>query len=354
MRRLWPVTGLRDFSSNDYLGLSRSAWIAYQTALSVEQHHHLPQSATASRLLNGNTLLMEYLEQEVAGFHRADTGLIFNSGYDANLALAGTLPRPGDDLYLDERCHASIHQGAKLSGAQVHLFSHNDAGALAGMLQQSGPVKWVFTESLFSMDGDRAPLKELAEVCKKFSAELIVDEAHATGVFGPQGRGLCAEAGVEWSCFARLYTFGKAIGAHGAIVVGSKRLRDYLVNFAKPLIYSTALPLHTLLRVRSAYRFLQMSSLQQRRLIALMAYFRDKSPQLPFDVVGDGPVFGVIIPGNERVKNVALRLQEEGFDVRPILAPTVPKGAERIRISLHAFNTAAEIDELAAILATLS
>lgn len=355
-RQLSISDGLVDFSSNDYLGLSRSAWVAQQTARAMERMQSLPQSATASRLLNGNTLPAEELEDMLAAFHQGAAGLLFNSGYDANLALISSLARAGDQLYIDERAHASVHQGAKLSAANVQLFPHNDTAGLAAMLSAAGAgaVKWVVTESVFSMDGDRAPLRELSATCKQYGAELIVDEAHATGVFGPQGSGLCVAESIASDCFARVYTFGKAIGANGAVVVGSSRLRAYLVNFAKPLIYSTALPLHSLVRIRSAYRFLQYSDRPSQRLLQLMAHFVRIKDTLPFEVTGDGPVFSLIVPGNGRVRAVATALQERGFDIRPIVSPTVPKGTERIRISLHSFNTVGEIDALAAILAALT
>jgi 8-amino-7-oxononanoate synthase len=355
-RQLTVSDGLIDFSSNDYLGFSRSAWVAQQTAREMERMQSLPQSATASRLLNGNTLPAEELEYMLAAFHRGAAGLLFNSGYDANLALISSLARAGDHLYIDERAHASVHQGAKLSAANVQLFPHNDTAGLAAMLSAAGvgAVKWVVTESVFSMDGDRAPLRELSATCQQYGAELIVDEAHATGLFGPQGSGLCVAEDMASDCFARVYTFGKAIGANGAVVVGSSQLRAYLVNFAKPLIYSTALPLHSLLRIRSAYRFLHYSDRPGQRLLQLMAHFSSIKDALPYEVTGDGPVFSLIVPGNDRVKALATALQERGFDIRPIVSPTVPKGRERIRISLHSFNTVGEIDALAVILAALT
>ena len=343
-RQLTLTTGLIDFSSNDYLGLSRSAFIKQKVLEDLSSRKYNQLSATGSRLLNGNSEQYERLETFIAGFHHAEAALIFNSGFDANAGLIATLARPGDIIYYDEYVHASIHQGMKLSGAEFTPYRHNDVDHLNNIL--NGKNGFIITESLFSMEGDKAPLKELAELASSTGLALIVDEAHATGLFGHNGSGLCNEMGVEEKCFARVHTFGKAMGSHGAVVVGSRGLRDFLVNFCKQFIYSTALDTANLLCVEHVYKFIQSNRNQLNKLHKLNTYFinKIKTHFLKYEWKGEGPVFGLIYPGNEKCRQLASTFQAKGYDVRPILSPTVPEGKERIRISLHSFNTENEID----------
>jgi 8-amino-7-oxononanoate synthase len=225
-------------------------------------------------------------------------------------------------------------------------YNHNDIKDLQNKL--TGQPGFIVTESVFSMEGDQAPLKELAELAKQNQLALIVDEAHATGLFGSRGSGLCNEAGVEAACFARVYTFGKAVGSHGAVVIGSKELKEYLINFCKPFIYSTALDTANLLRVEHSYKFIQNNRNQLNKLNNLNFYFINsfKTHCPGYELRGNGPVFGLICPGNEKCRKLAGDMQSKGYDVRPILSPTVPRGKERLRISLHSFNTTNEIDGL--------
>lgn len=349
-RRLTLRDDLIDLSSNDYLGLSRSAYIHQEVISDLKSGNFMKGSATGSRLLNGNSALAERLESFLADFHHGEAALLFNSGYDANAGLLATVARPGDVIYYDELAHASIHQGLKLSGATCIAFNHNDTAHLQSLLQER--PGFIVTESLFSMEGDMAPLRELADIARSNGMALIVDEAHANGIYGRQGSGLCEVAGVEADCFARVYTFGKALGSHGAVVVGSADLKQYLVNFCKPFIYSTAQDTAVLLRVEHAYKFIQNDKIQLNKLLKLNNYFKNMfSSAFPgLELRGTGPVYGLIWSGNASCRALAAYLQQNGLDIRPIVSPTVPEGSERLRISLHSFNTEKEIDLLIRLL----
>ncbi|WP_128547456.1 aminotransferase class I/II-fold pyridoxal phosphate-dependent enzyme [Larkinella soli] len=353
LRRLKQPEGLVDFCSNDYLGLARSPALRQAVETAVAALPPLLNGSTGSRLLAGNTALAEELESEMASFHAAEAALIFNSGYDANVGLLAGLPQRGDTLLTDELIHASMIDGARLSVAHRHKFRHNDPGDLEDKLRRSTGTVYVAVESVYSMDGDLAPLSDLAGLCDRYGAALIVDEAHATGVFGPAGQGLVQALGLQNRVFARVHTFGKALGVHGAAVVGPAVLRDFLINFARSFIYTTALPPHSLLAIRCAYAFLRANGSLKDRLHELRSYFQQQvERQLPERewTSAESPIVGLVVPGNEACRAVAARLQQGGFDVRPILSPTVPTGRERLRICLHAFNTEQEIDELITLL----
>ncbi len=339
-----------DFSSNDYLGLSRSSWIKQKVKEEYEGLQFASAGATGSRLLNGNSKEMAALETQLADFFDAESALIFNSGFDANLGLISTVAREGDLILYDELIHASLHQGIRLSKANSKMFKHNDVKHLEGLLKQKkedlGQV-FVVLESVYSMDGDKAPLINISQLKQKYDFNLIVDEAHAIGVFGEKGRGLVGSYNLEKQCFARIVTFGKALGAHGACVLGSKSLRYYLINYCKGFIYTTATSLHNILRIKYALFFLEKFDSQCDRIANLMAYFKNRVEKEDLhNIVGDGPIFGIVIPNADKVKYVAEVLQSKGLDIRPIVAPTVEKGKERLRISIHSFNSKEEIDQL--------
>jgi 8-amino-7-oxononanoate synthase len=373
-RSLRTKENLVDFCSNDYLGFSQKIKLNSEI-------HSFPSGATGSRLLAGNTQFVEDLEQEIANFHGAEAGLIFNSGYDANVGLLSCIPQKNDILLTDELIHASMIDGARLSYATRYKFRHNDISSLEDKLewledreqnsenkfenstaiengqdkevsiatqsQISNPQSQIFVaiESVYSMDGDMANLTEISALCESYGANLIVDEAHATGVFGKSGRGLVSELGLEDKVFARIVTFGKALGCHGAIVLGSKVLRDYLMNFARPFIYSTAAPHYTHESVRQAYQLLKSPDFSNEKLHNLISFFKKEALQVPDLQLIDSvsAIQCIIISGNERCRFVASELQKSGLDIRPIVSPTVPKGKERLRICLHEFNTEEEI-----------
>lgn len=335
-RQLRLTEGLVDFCSNDYLGLARKGFVG-------TNHHH---GSTGSRLLTGNSIAAVELEAFLADFHLAEAALLFNSGYDANLGLLSAVPQKADLILYDKLSHASIRDGIRLGFASALAFQHNDPADLEKKLQQFPAAnRFVVTESVFSMDGDQAPLAEISGISKRYAAHLIVDEAHAIGVIGANGEGLVQSLGLEQDCFARVYTYGKAGGAHGAAIVGSTLLKDYLLNFARPLIFTTAIPPSAIQAIRFAYAGFLQTQAERYLLKKRIETFR--AAALPFKKLDSAsPIQGLIIPGNQRVRELSKYLQEKGFDVRPILYPTVPKGAERLRIVLHAFNTDAELNGL--------
>ncbi|WP_421828135.1 aminotransferase class I/II-fold pyridoxal phosphate-dependent enzyme [Larkinella sp.] len=349
LRHLKKPENLLDFCSNDYLGLARSVALRDTIAQAVASHPTWLNGATGSRLLAGNSALAEELETEIAAFHDAEAALIFNSGYDANIGLLACLPQRGDTLLTDELIHASMIDGARLSVANRFKFRHNDLEDLENRLKRATGAVYVAIESVYSMDGDLAPLAEIAGLCERYEAALMVDEAHATGVFGVSGTGLVQALGLQNRVFARIHTFGKALGVHGAAVVGSAALRDFLINFARSFVYSTALPPHSLLAIQSVYRFLPQNQPLIDRLQVLRTYFQQQiQERLPHTewTSAESPILGLIVPGNDACRAVAAQLQQAGFDVRPIVSPTVPAGRERLRICLHAFNSESEIDSL--------
>lgn len=346
-RTLKTTANLIDFSSNDYLGLTRSAWLQQKIHDEISKMPFLSKGATGSRLLTGNNTQVADVEQQIADFHNAESALLFNSGFDANMGLISTVSREGDVILYDELVHASIHTGMKLSAASKISFKHNDLADLAEKLPKEIKGQcFIVVESLYSMEGDFAPLKQLSIFCEENNIYLIVDEAHALGVFGEQGRGLANETGIENNVFARIYTYGKALGAHGAAVVGSEKLKTYLVNFCKPFIYSTALDLHSVLAIKNGYKFLQINDKQRIKLINLNYYLNESisANQTPIAMVGQGPIFGIYCSNNQKAKHLSSYLIENGIDIRPILYPTVPLGKERLRFILHSYNTKAEID----------
>ncbi|MGF1925868.1 MAG: aminotransferase class I/II-fold pyridoxal phosphate-dependent enzyme, partial [Bacteroidia bacterium] len=220
-----------DFCSNDYLGFARSKDLHHLIAAETERLSILRNGATGSRLLSGNHLYTEEVEKFIADYHRCPAALLFNSGYDANVGLLSSIPQRGDTIITDELIHASLIDGARLSHAERYRFKHNDLADLESKLRNSKGICYVVVESIYSMDGDQAPLTEICKLCSTYEANLIVDEAHAIGVFGENGEGLIQQLSLEANVFARIVTYGKALGVHGAAILGSNVLRNYLINF---------------------------------------------------------------------------------------------------------------------------
>jgi 8-amino-7-oxononanoate synthase len=365
-RQLRLPDGKIDFCSNDYLGIATNGLIekaAAMTAVAAKPPEanppganaslskEWPHGSTGSRLLAGNYPLIEEAEKALAAFHSTPAALIFNSGYDANLGVLGCIPQRGDTVLYDALSHASIRDGMRLSFAKAYSFAHNDCADLEKKLQlaPAAGTLFVVTESVFSMDGDLAPLQEITALCDRYNAYLIVDEAHATGIIGPKGEGLVQQLGLEDKCFARIHTFGKAVGCHGAVVAGSSLLRDYLINFSRSFIYTTALPPASIQAINTAYALLPTLQTERRQLQKLIKKFQQATLKYT-RLDSPTPIQVVIVPGNEEVKQVAKKLQDAGLDVRPILYPTVPRDSERLRIVLHAFNTEQELNQLIALL----
>ena len=348
-RRLLLPAGKTDLCSNDYLGIVRNQHIEKQ--LNDGAHPVYRHGSTGSRLLAGNYALVEETEKMLAAFHTAEAGLIFNSGYDANLGLLSCVPQRGDTIMYDYLSHASLRDGIRLSFAQSFSFKHNDLADLEKRLQAATGTLFVVTESVFSMDGDMAPLTAISDLCRQYGAHLIVDEAHATGVVGAKGEGLVQQLNLQTACFARVHTFGKAVGCHGALVLGSEQLRNYLINFCRSFIYSTALPEASVAAIRCAYELFPRMNEERAHLQQLINTFQQAT--MPWEkLVSDTPIQIVIIPGNDAVKKVAGTLQTAGLDVRAILYPTVPAGKERLRIVLHAFNTLQQVQEIIQLLSS--
>ena len=333
-----------DFSSNDYLGIVKNGLI--EELLQGRQFAH---GSTGSRLLSGNYSMVERAENEIADFHDATAALIFNSGYDANFGLMACVAQRSDLILYDKLSHASIRDGIRQSFADSQSFAHNDLNELERKLQNR-PSKsdgncFVVTESVFSMDGDMAPLKEIVGLCERYEAHLIVDEAHATGVIGTRGEGAVRFLGLQHRCFARIHTFGKALGCHGAVILGSLTLRDYLINYCRPFIYSTAIPPASVAAIQAAYKIFPEMQKQRADLNNLISLFDNKVFEK-----SETPIQCCILPGNENVKRVAELLMKNNLDARPILYPTVPLGGERLRITLHSFNTVEETKLLISVL----
>lgn len=352
-RSLKIAEGMIDFCSNDYLGFSRDAELQKQI-LEETKGVQAGIGSTGSRLLSGNSAYAENLEENLAEFHEAESALLMNSGFDANYGLLASLPYKGDTIIYDELVHASIHDGIRNSKAGSLVFTHNNLAALEEKLNAAKGLKYVVVESVYSMDGDFAPLREMAELCEKYDAGLIVDEAHATGIFGKHGSGCVQALNLQQQCLARIHTFGKAIGAHGAVLLGSGQLKSFLINYCRPFIFSTALPLHTLIAIQCAYRLLPQADDRRKKLFQLAALFEQhyKSKKGVELLAGKGAIKSIIVPGTEQVKLRAEKIQQQGFDIRPIVYPTVAKGAERIRICIHSFNTEQEVIKLAELMNT--
>lgn len=352
LRKLTVAGDLIDFASNDYLGFARDPELKRRIEKEISS---LPFTGSGgSRLLTGNNAYVELVEKEIAAFHDAETALFFNSGYEANSGLISTIVHRHDLIFYDAYIHASLREGIRLSGAKAYSFEHNDVGGLQQLLETFPGNIYIVTESVFSMDGDLAPLKEIVALAEKYHAAIILDEAHATGVIGDKGEGLAQQRQVHKKIFARIHTFGKAIGSNGAVVLCNKITREYLINFCKPFIYTTAPNYLQLAAVRMAYIYLQenpaaLDKLRQnlnRMKEALQSHAKHK----PVSV--SSAIFSFIVPGNAKVKSIATAMQSNGFDVRPILSPTVPSGMERIRLCVHTYNTQQEIERSLSVLSS--
>ncbi|MFV8441214.1 aminotransferase class I/II-fold pyridoxal phosphate-dependent enzyme [Flavobacterium sp. LB2P44] len=345
-----------DFSSNDYLGLSQSAAIFDQTHQYLINTKIIQNGATGSRLLSGNHKLYPETEDFIAQFHQSETALIFNSGYDANIGFFGAVPQKGDLILYDELCHASIRDGIQLSNAKAYKFNHNDFEDLEKLIVRNpDTVIYIVTESVFSMDGDCPNLEQLTQLSTKHECYLVIDEAHALGVFGSKGEGFVKMLGLQDHVFARIMTFGKGLGCHGAAILGSVELRNYLVNFARSFMYTTGLSPHAVATILIAYQHLKNDSAPILRLRENIVFFNQQKNTLslkPLFVRSKSAIQSAIIPGNEKVKTIASQLQEKGFDVKAILSPTVPEGQERLRFCLHSYNSTEEISEVLSLLST--
>jgi 8-amino-7-oxononanoate synthase len=346
LRKLTTLSLPVDFCSNDYLGFARSSTLKELIEEEISNIKPYQNGSGGSRLLSGNHPYTEKTEQFIANFHRAQTGLIFNSGYDANIGILSSIPQRGDTIITDELIHASLIDGARLSHAERYKFKHNDLADLEQKLKAAKGLIYVVVESVYSMDGDLAPLQKINDLCKLYNAHLIVDEAHATGIIGEQGKGLVVKLGLENDVFARIVTFGKAIGTHGAIILGSENLRNYLINFARSFIYTTAAPLHNIVAINCAYQLLAKGD-ETNQIAKKISLYNQLINDLNSSITpSQSAIQTILFNNNEKAKNAAKNLQNKGYDVKAILSPTVPEGKERLRICLHTYNSDEEIINL--------
>ncbi|GAT18901.1 aminotransferase class I and II [Aspergillus luchuensis] len=381
-------TSMVDFSSTDILGLSTSGSVRKGYLDELAKHPDFKLSSHGSRLTDGNSKYLEDVERELAAFHGAEAGLIVNTGSLGNAAIFSVIPRPGDAIVYDELIHASVHDGMKDSLALYRkAFRHNDSESLYDALvavQESQPQirngtrsVLVAVESVYSMDGDICPLQELIETAKEVfpegNVQFVIDEAHSTGVIGPNGAGLVSALGLESEVAIRLHTFGKALAATGAVILCNETVRTMLINYARSIMFSVAPSFPMLASIRATYQLLRSGETQgaQNRVQEIVKFFLETMTSDPiwttpgFSVFPHTktqmsshadvqPVLTQIIQLRTRTKHnfyLAFHLQRAGFSVFPISYPVVPKGTERVRIIFHASNTDAEVKALVAAIA---
>lgn len=336
-----------DFYSNDYLGLAQSSELASKISKELAGLEEYQSGATGSRLLSGNSQYAEEVERQVATFHHAEGALIYSSGYNANLGLISSLATKETTLIMDELVHASLIDGARLGVSNRVRFNHNDVDDLRCKLQNTVGQKIVVVESIYSMDGDICPLADMVAVCEEFEAGLAVDEAHAFGVVGEKGEGLCQKLQLEDKVLARIITYGKGAGIHGAAVVGPQWLKDYQINFARPFIFSTAPTPHHFAAISCVYQMIKTFKKVREDLQTTIEYFVEKRKNSVGNwLPSTTQIQSLVIPGNAEVIAAAKNFQDNGIITLPIRKPSVPEGQERIRLCLHAFNTKSEIDQL--------
>lgn len=351
LRALAPRRGI-DFASNDYLGLSSSDRLAKAVHDAIARG--VPLGSGGSRLLRGNDPEHELLEDEAARFFGSESALFFSSGYAANVALLSTLPQRGDLIVYDELVHASMHEGLRLTRATAVSAAHNDAQSFDDAAREwrakgnKGRV-WLAFETLYSMDGDTADVTAMTQVAERHDAIMMIDEAHATGVFGPDGRGLAASLDGRTDTVV-LRTCGKALGCEGALVLGPKVVRDFLVNRGRPFIFSTAPSPLVCTAVREALRILADEPARRKTLRALIRHAEAVLAPLGAQATGS-QILPLILHEDARTMRVAAALQAQGFDVRGIRPPTVPQGTSRLRISLTLNATREDVDALGTALA---
>lgn len=339
-----PITAV-DFCSNDYLGLARNGSFHRQMRQVLEQHDAAISGPTGARLISGDCQLVIESEHYIAAQHGVKSALLLPSGYMANLALFSALPARQDTVILDEYMHRSAIDGVQLSGARRWKFKHNDLAHLEELLKRNPGRSWIGVESLYSMDGDVAPLKDLIWLSENYQAGLIVDEAHAVGVFE---RGLVSQFGLQNRVFATLVTYGKAMGQSGAAILGSDHLIHWLVNRASPVIYSTAVSPYQSICIRTAYEFLARHPKLTIGLEENIQYFRTLIT-VP-NAHKQSPIQPIFLPPGSRVEDLMSALATHGLQTYFVRSPSVEKGKERIRICLHQYNSREQITLLAELI----
>jgi 8-amino-7-oxononanoate synthase len=358
--------GSIDFSSNDFLSLATNSAFRkdYLEALASTTNC---VGSTGSRLLDGNSKYAETLEREIAEFHDADAALLTNSGFDANVSIFTCLPQPGDIILYDELIHASVHDGMRASRAEhLIMFNHNDVAHLSQLLKALDATTtkkniFVAVESVYSMEGDLGSLAEICDLLDRVvaagRAHLIVDEAHATGVYGPHGAGLVQQLGLQKRVSVRLHTFGKGLACNGAAVLCSPTIRQYLINYARPLIFTTFMSYPSLVAIRNAYSWMKQGKTEVlvENLWQLVQYLHQQLLGLRRDVASLADAGMLVLPEScpkspivalfsNTPRDLAGYCQAAGFVIRPVVPPTVPDNTERVRVCLHGGNTTEQID----------
>ena len=351
LRRTLKAPAGIDFSSNDYLGLSRDPRVTDRLIAGVRTHG---AGSTGSRLLRGEREATARLEVRFAAFKGTERALYFSSGYLANLAVVATFAEPGDLIISDALNHASLIDGIRLARAARVILPHADAGALEGVLSahRGGGEVFVVTESLFSMDGDEAPLAAYADLCRRYGAALIVDEAHAVGVFGQRGSGLIEACGVDDGVWLSVNTAGKALGVSGAFITGSAAAIDYLVQRARPMLFSTAAPPALADAIEMSLQIVEQEPERRALVLARAAFLRARLAEMGVPVAaGRSQILPVMVGENRRAVAMAEDLQAHGFDVRAVRPPTVPDGTARLRVSVNAGVSEAVLEVCASAMA---
>lgn len=357
LRHLEPCRGAIDFSSNDYLGFASDADLIHSAIDHWIRNVPSQIGSGGSRVSSGNSTLAVDLESEIAHFHQAAAALIFGSGYHANVGLLSSVMGPNDLCFHDTRIHMSARHGIRLSGAQPIPWQHNDTEDLCKRLSAAHPHsrRFVVAESVYSCDGSLAPLAQIADLCDRYGAHLIIDEAHAIGILGPHGAGLGMTILHHPCLLARVFTFGKSLGTYGAAVAGSADLNTFLVNNSIPFIYTTMLPYPILASIRTAYQLLPKVEPLRRKLNSLIDYFNIATKQRYLSCIDSStPIQAILTPKGQSARLLSETLIQMGFDVRPMTYPSVPRESARLRICLHTFNTETEIDALLEALGSMS
>lgn len=340
-RSLSSFNGI-DFWSNDYLGLSK---------IDLNQSTVNSSGSTGSRMISGNSVMAEQCETTIATHFESEAALVYNSGYDANLGFFSCIPQKGDLVIYDAAIHASVRDGVRLSFAKTVSFAHNSLHDLEKKLQLSAETKYVAIESLYSMGGDFAPIIHILNLCEKYGAHLIVDEAHSAGIYGENGKGIVSALAIESRIFARLITFGKAYGCHGAAILSSQMVKNFLINFSRSFIYTTALPEDSYSRIITVLSSDILES-KRIRLMENCTFFRDMIKGCEYFIPSESnsPIQFLEIGSVAQTKELAQKIRANSFLTKEIVSPTVSIGKEGIRICIHSTNTFDEINSLVQLL----